>query len=318
MAIRKPAPAPTVGVAFGALSFYAGGSRMLPRGLYAMEHDIHMFTPTKADGTPSGKASFLAVQLTAHPIDEEGNSTGEAIVQQLSMGSKASLSFAPHPETGKGLVLVPGGPSSTLPTNTNWQLYLKSLYDAGLPEEVLSDDFSVIDGIWVRTDNVPEPEERKGYGTAAATGEASQEQNQGPKLVPTVIEILENGKPWEGTGGIPDAEAPKAAPAPAKKTAPAKPAPAAKKVAPAPAPAPEADEDEQTAASNAITSVLEKNPNGCTKIALRTGTFKALQASHDAETTKAIMDSVFANDDSLNAVLADLGYQVAGIQVKPV
>ena len=309
--VKKTAP---VAVPFGSLSFYVGGSRMLPRGLYAMEHHVHMFTPTKNDGTPSGKPAFLAVQLTAHPIDEEGNSTGEPILQQLSMGSKAALSFQPDPDTGKGLVPVPGGPASHGSTNTNWQLYLKSLYDSGLPEGVFEGSLDTIDGIWVRTDNMPEPEERKGYSSAAATSEAAGEAQQGPKLVPTVIEILENGKPWEGTGGIPSAEA-----APVKK-APAKTAPkAAPKAAPAKKAAPEPEADEQdtaTAASNAVTSVLEANPNGCTKIALRTGTFKALGAAgYDAATVKAILDETFANDDALNAVLGPLGYVVKGMQV---
>jgi hypothetical protein len=99
------------------------------------------------------------------------------------------------------------------------------MYDCGLPEGIFTNDLSVLDGIHVHTQNILEPEDRKGFGSQ--TGEVAEERRSG--LVPVVTEIKEDGKPWEGTGGIPEAAA---TPAPVKAgpKAVVKPAVAAKPV----------------------------------------------------------------------------------------
>lgn len=297
---RKAAPIPE-GVNFGDLGFYSAGF-LLPEGDYAIEHEVKVHAYTKGDGTRGQE--MLGVMLTCHPL-----TGGEAHEQFLSMGKKAILSFAPDAETGKKLVGIPNAPTTSLAGQTNWNLYLKSLYDSGLPPGTFTNDLSVLDGIWVHTQNVPEPESRKSLG--AATGEVGQQQ-RGPQFIPIVTEIKEDGKPWENSGGIPEAaeEAP-AAPAP-KAKAVAKPAVKmpAKKVA-APVVEESGDEELMAFAVEHATTLLEKNPNGMLKLGFRTGLFGAMKKADDAMAQSAI-DTFFADDDALNSVIGQLGYVVAG------
>lgn len=314
--MAPPPPPPAVeGVNFGSLGFYAGGGFSLPKGKYALEFNAIMFAPVNAAGV--AQKARLGVQLVAYPL--EG---GDPTEQFLSMGSRADQSFAPN-NTGKGLTPIPGGPASTLQRNTNWNLFLKSLYDCGLPEGIFTNDLSVLDGVWVQTDLVPEPEERKGYGQAK-TGEAeAQEERRGSGLIPSVAEILEGGKPWEGGGGFP-AAVPVAPAAPSRVAAPAR---AAAQTRPAMAPRTAAipvaveqagDDDVMTAAVNGMTTVLEAEPNGTSKLKLRTGTFKAVGAASGNEMAQAVIDTYFGSDENLNTVLGQLGYGVQGSNIKPV
>jgi hypothetical protein len=320
--IRRPAPvaAPPPPVAegpnFGDLSFYSGGF-LLPEGDWALEFNVQMHQGTDKNGTPKG-AARLGVMLTAYPV-ANGALAGEPQEQFLSMGSKAHESYVPN-DTGKGLAKVPGGPGSVT-NKANWWYFLESLYNTGLPVGIFTDDLSVLDGIWVHTQNIPEPEERKGFGTAA-TGEV-QEQRFNNKM-PVVSEILEGGKPWEGTGGIPTAAAaaPKAtvagriAPRPATTRAQAPPSPAATTGD---------DEDVKNAAINGITSILMfeqpkgvyPNANGIKKLLLRTGTFKAVNTAVSPEMGQAVMDAFFSDDASLNGLLGEMGYHLVGNDVKP-
>lgn len=323
-AAAQAAPAPA-GVNFGDLGFYSSGF-VLPAGQYALFFDARVHAYTKQDGSKGQE--MLGVMVTAYPL-----AGGDPQEQFLSMGKKAILSFAPNADdpapNGIGshsLLPIPGGPAATLAGQTNWNLFLKSLYDAGLPPGTFTNSFSTIDGVWVQTGLEPEPEGRKSFG--AATGEVEQEQkHRGPQMIPVVTEILEDGKPWEGGGGMPEAAeapAPKAAPKVAPKAAAkapvaaAKAAPApAKKAAPAPAPAAEAgDEETMQAAVDAVTSVLEKNPNGTTKLLLRTQTFKAVKEAAGDETAQAVIDTFFSSDDALNSVVGQLGYTVQGAHIK--
>ena len=305
-------------VNFGSLNFYAGGFT-LPKGQYALEFNVVMRQSTNMAGQKTGKPR-LGVAVSAYPL-----SGGDVQEQFLSMGTNADQSFAPDPTTGKGLIAVPGGPAITAPRNTNWNVFLKSLYDSGLPGDAFTTDLRTIDGIWVQTDLVPEPEERKGYGSAQ-TGEAAQEQRQGSGLIPVVVQILDGGKPWEGTGGFPQ-PAPAATP-PVARQAPIHPTtavarPIAGRVVAPPAPvavAAPADDDLMTAAINGVTEVLTdaKNVNGCSKLLLRTGTFKNVSAAAGGEMAQAVIENFFGSDETLNSVLGQLGYTVVGVGVKPV
>jgi hypothetical protein len=224
------------------------------------------------------------------------------------MGSNADKTFAPNAETGKGVVLVPGAAGSTLNNSTNWSLLLKSLYDSGLPQGVFTNDFSVIDGIHVHVSQVPEPEERKGFQTAK-TGEAAMAGGDAQRkgTVAIVTEIKDDGKPWEGTGGIPTGTA-AAAPKPATKVN-SKPATTVAAAVDA------GDEDVQTAAINSISNVLEDKPMGCPKILLKTTVFKDLEKTDKDMAQKVqTMLNVEAN---LATLLGSLGYTIAGAQVKP-
>lgn len=320
---RRPAaapPAPVNRVNFGDELFYVGGGLFdLPEGDYAVYFETVIHTPTKQDGTASGKPSFLAVKATHYPL--AGGEPHESI---LSMGQKPAVlqSFQPTPD-GKGLAAVPGGPSTTIGGKTNWGMYRKSLIDSGMPKDALGDSFESIDGVWVHAMSVPEPEDRKSFKKNAATSEVVEEEKDfGPKMIPVVTAILDGGKPWEGTGGMPDATA---APVPAK-AAPRAAAPAAARPAPArtAAPAPvaaaaaEPDADLYDIALDAMTSVLavEANANGCTRVTLRTGTFKTVSTKHGQDVANSVVNTYLNDEAALNGVLGVLGYKAEGGSIK--
>lgn len=324
--VRRPGaaaaalPAPE-NVNIGEDSLYSGGGG-IPEGDYALEFIVRMSDAVKQDGTARRGGPRLGVQVNAYPLSDP---TAEPYVSHYSFGSKAHLSFSPNPVTGKGVVAIPGGPASTLPNSTNWAVLRQSLYDSGLPKGIFVNDFSVLDGIWVHMTKVEEPAERKGF--QSQTGEAAEEQ--GPRTtgyITVVSEIKEEGKPWEGTGGIPS---PDATPAPkpngrvaARPAVAAPPAANRGRVAPAPAPVAEeggemTDAELRQAATDGMVSVLEQeaNANGCTKIALRTGTFKSVSGKYGNEVASAVQDLFLNTDANLNSILGPLGYAAKGVHV---
>jgi hypothetical protein len=303
MAFKKPTSASTNGVNFFDDGFYNAGG-IIPEGDYALELNVQMFTATNKQGVAKG-APRLGVMITFYPLVE----TGEDPKQKFySMGSNAHLSFQPNPETGKGLVPVPGGPATGIPDSTNWAEFRRSLFDSGLPSGIVSNDLSVLDGIHVHINNV-DPPDRSGFtSNMSETQEATGERKDGK--IPVVTEIKDDGKPWEGTGGIPSATAkgkvaPKAA---APKVAP--------KVAPKAAPKAPADTDLETTALEATAEIFGSNPNGLSALKLRNLTFAALGGEKD-ETAQAIMSTYFDDDDALNNLIGQHGYTKAGPMVKP-
>lgn len=312
--IRRPAavaPAAPEGVSFLSLGFYTAGGG-LPEGDYALEFNTQNYQATKQTGENAGPPR-LGVMVTAHSLTDPA---AEPRTQFYSMGSNADKSFAPD-ATGKGLVPVAGAVGTSLNMSTNWAIFLKSLYDCGLPENLVTNDLSVLDGVWVHLQNIPEPQERKGFG-GSKTGEVVEERRAA--TIAVVSEIKEDGKPWENTGGI--GAAPVLAAPPAARRGVVAPAarPAPRAVAPV-APVEEAvDEDAvMTAAVNGVTEVLVKptNANGCTKLALRTGTFKAVNEAAGPEMAQTVLDTFFSDDASLSSVLGQLGYKIVGTSVKP-
>jgi hypothetical protein len=324
-AARSAPPKSGGSVTFGEDSFYTGGLG-LPEGKYAMEFNTQMFQPTKQNGQPVG-SPFLCVMATCYPIDETGALVGEPSEHPFSCGRKAHESFVPSAD-GKGFDAVPGGTSVGMNDMTNWSLFRKSMRDCGLPEGVLQNDLTVIDGIWVQTKNVPEPEGRKEL--RSATGEAAlmggqPGQEQRSRTVPVVTEIL--AKPWEGQGGIPDGNAAPAA-APQRRQASAAPAakPAARRAAAPPPPPAEtngeevSDEQLMEAAMEAMTDFLAtpQNAAGATKLALRNGTFAAAQQKYGDDMAQAVIETFFADDAALNSVLNQLDFRTFGPKVVPV
>lgn len=312
---RKPVAAPA-GVSFGKLADYSSGGG-LAEGDYALEFQVMNYQATKASGAPAGPPR-LGVMVTAYNLKDP---TQEPKTQFYSMGSNADKSYAPNPETGKGLVPVPGGAGASLNNQTNWYAFYKSMVDCDpAVEEVFDNDLSVLDGIHVHIHPIPEPEERKGFRSATSeAAEAGAQVDNRPKTIAVVSDIL--ARPWvEGEGaGIPEAGA---APAPKAATkAAAKPAtrPAAARPAPAPAPEPEAGGDDEAlmeAAVAAITVALTTTPDGCPQQALRTKTFAAAKKAGDEATATSIIDTFFASTDELNRVLEQLGYVSDGRTVK--
>jgi hypothetical protein len=286
---------------------YTGGGGFA-EGNYALEFDVLMYQPVSQAGMNMGPEK-LAVRVTCHALPF---SDGEQPrLQYYSLGSKAHLSFAPNPETGKGLVAVPGGPATSLNDSTNWAVFLKSLHDAGMPEGTFSNDISVLDGIHVHMQNQPEPESRKSMRNSK-TGEAAEEiKNSG--FIAVVSEILPGGAPWEDGGGLPGSEPVKTAPAKAAPKAAAKAAPKAAVVT-----APAGDEDDiETAALAGVSAMLEANPKGMKKLPLRGGVFKHLNAQYGNDITQAVIATYFTTDEKLNELLGPVGFVVKGTDVVP-
>lgn len=230
-----------------------------------------------------------------------------------SMGQKAAHSFAPDAETGKGLVAVPGAKATSLNNNTKWALLLQSLYNSALPAGLADDDLSVLDGITVHMQNVPTPESWKTGAKTSATAEVQEDRGKAPEQIAVVSEIV--SAPWmEATDApAPVKTAPKAATAP-KPAAKATPAPVAVEEE-----AVEEEEDETLkAAIDGITTVLTvpANSKECSKLLLKTSTFKAVTAVNGEDVAQAVLDTYFIDDAALSSVLKTLGYVIVGGKVK--
>lgn len=324
-------PAADNRVSFGDDTFYSAGGGGIPEGRYTTYYDAVLHQYEKQDGTKVGP-EFLAVRVAAYSLDNF-NPDAEPLIGYYSMGSKAILSFMPNADDeGKSLLAVPGGPATGLNDSCNWNLYRKSLRDSGMPDGVFTNDLRAIDGTWVHIVHVPEPENRKTM--AARTGEAQPEERAN-RTIAVVTEILENGSPWEGTGGFPEA-APAVAPAkvtrmPArpgatapKASAPPAAAPARRAPGRAPAPPPPTaespveDDDLLAAAQTAAAAVIETSPNGVPKLVLKTGVFKAAGKTNGNETAQKILDTYWVDDNTLSGLLGTLGYKIDGPRVVPI
>ena len=297
---------------FGDLGTYVQGGGV-PEGDYALEFNVQMYQGTNRDGTPSKIPARLGVMITFHSLTDAEKRGENAYTKFVSMGSEADKSWMPDPDTGKSIVPVPDGPGAGLQNSTNWALFLKSFYECGLPVGVFTNDISVLDGVHVHLANYPEPEERKSF-QKSKTAEGGEDERRGSGTISVITEIKEDGKPWEGTGGIPDATAK----APAKGKAPVK--AAAKpngKVAPAPAASDAGEEDITTAAITGLSAVLENNAKGCPVLVLRTSAFAAIKKEQGQDMASAVKSEVFDKADVFSGLLGLLGYAIKGIQVVP-
>jgi hypothetical protein len=283
------------------LGMYVGGFT-LPEGDYCIFFNVIMFDGTGAKKVPPR----LGVMATCHSLTDPA---AEPRDQFYSMGTNADKSWLPN-ATGKGLAAVPGAPSTTLPMNTNWNLFLKHLYDCdpGMGD-VLFNDLTVLDGIHLHMMQVPEPEERKSYGTTQ-TGEGALDKVASKIAVPT--EIKENGKPWEGGGGLPTPVAGK--PKPSAKAAPAK----GNGATGAPTPAAATDDDIKNAAIAGVTNMLEKQPSGVPRMLLQTQVLNDVTKTMGKDMSDAVGAAYFKSVPALDALLAEVGYAVQGAMVKPV
>lgn len=305
MALQKKTTAPPVeGLNFGDLGFYSAGGG-LPEGDYVwINLDVVMH-----EGFGEKKlAARLGVMLTLKDLNDLA---AEDRKQFYSFGGKAHLSFSPNPETGKGVVAVPGGPSTSLNNSTNWAFLLRSLYDSGLPQGTFVNDLSVLEGIHVHMQNIPEPAERASF--TSQTGDAAEERK--PGQIAVVTEIKDDGKPWEGTGGLPEAETKKPVAKVGKPVAvPAKAKPA---VAAKAAPEPEVDEDDlKTAGVAGLSSYLEANEKGGSKLAIKMAAFKHVKAEFGDEVAQAVQEGLYNDDAELGGLLEQLGFKLAGAMVK--
>lgn len=300
-------------VNFGDMSMYTAGV-MIAEGNYACTFTVQM-EPETDNYKP--KVPRIGVMLEAHSLTDPA----EVRTKFLAWGKKAHEIFAPNPDTGKGVVLragVQGG--GTIPSQSNWGVFLKSLYDSGLPIGIFTNDLSTIDGIHVHLANIPESDERKGMkNKKALTSEVEEEPKfDGPSTTLAVTEILEGGAPWEGGGGIPEVAAkPNGKPSGTNGKAGAVVTKTPIKAKAAPTAAAEvSEEDIMAAAINGVTAVLEKNPNGVGKMILKMGTFKAVTAS-DGDALAQAVQSFISDDAALGSVVEQLGYMVEGLKIVP-
>ncbi len=285
-------------------NFYTGGNFGLPEGNYALFFQVQMHD---GFGEKKGPAR-LGVMIRPVSID---NPDEEIHPQFYGFGKKAHESYAPHPDTGKSIVAIPGGPGGGLQKGTNWDFFRQSLVDSGLPKGVGSNNFEELDGIWVHTVRVPEPEERKSF--QSATSEA-QQQKTGDGKIAVVSEILDGGKPWEGTGGVPK-----------KGKGTVKPkvngAPVAGKPVAVPPPVSKVNPNEavKDAASNGLAEILgqEGNEAGMLWNKLKTAAFAHITKTYSGDMAQAVTDEFFSNDAGITMILAELGYAKTGLKVTP-
>ncbi len=316
-ATPAPPPIPVVeGPNFLDMGFYSGGFT-LPPGKYCMaELTVKMF---KGDKDKSQTPARLGVMITFVPLSDPREENKRE--QFYSLGSKADQSYAPNPVTGKGIIPIPGAPAAGLNNSTNWYLLLKSLYDGGLPQGLITNDLTPLEGAWVDMGLIDEPAERAGF--QSNTAEVGSEPRVARKIA-VAVEVLAG--PWDASnpGGWPtepvvfDDSA--HAPAPVAHTkVNGAPTPAARPVAVRPALAPPAEDtsDIQMAAINGVSDVLEKNANGLLRIQLRTQTFDAVKTKLGEDMAAAVIATFFDPTGALDTILGQVGYKVAGPKVVP-
>ncbi len=306
VATKRTAPQQLQKVSFLTSKDYTKGGGFRDGDYLWTSLDILMFQPTKKDGTVVGPAK-LAVRISMEPPNG-ATSDEEKITQHYSMGTNAHLTYQPDPETGKGLVLVPGGPAAPLYESTNWYILVKSLLDCGMPEDE-ANDLTALEGIVVHMVSVPEPEERKGFRTS--TSEMQPEQRE--RKIPVVMEIksapwMEEAPPARERVVVTPKQVGKL-PAGIVKA----PATAAPKVNGKP-PAPPITDDggNRVALLNAVAEFLETSPNGAKRAVLRLACVKLLA---DNPSKAEILNQYFSDDEALGGVLGEIGYKMEGDSV---
>lgn len=301
----------------------------IPEGRYACWFDLMMHHFTKADGTPGKGPEQLKVRVTAWPIDENGVSLSrpedEPKYGYYGLGSKAHLSFAPDPATGKRLLPLPGGTSTKFTNLSNWGVFRDSLRGCGMPNKFVTSDFTPLDGVWLRFTVVAAPEGRKAL-RAGKTADVEEQDADRPDTVSVPLEAIDGGRVWDGqAGGLLEA-----APAPAARPAPGRPAPPAAKAAaagrpapraaaaPAPVAAEEETEDVATVATNAIASFFEdpKNVKGAAKAALRTFVFRTVSETVSPDMGQQVLNAYFEDVAVLGGILGEFGYVINGAMIK--
>lgn len=275
-------------ISFLRLEDYSQGGG-LPDGDYLWSNlQFVMFQPTKKDGTVVGP-SRLSVEITMEP-PAGATTLEEKRIQNYSMGTNAHLTYQPDPASGgKSLALVPGGPSAPLYENTNWHYLLKSIHDTTtLPEDMNGNDLSIFEGVVAHMVSIPEPEERKQFRSNIS--EVDPNVGKRANKIAVVAEI--KSAPWMEAAPA-RVVAPKAAPNVTPKAA----APVANGTT--------GDVD----ILSKIATVLEANPNGLSKAALRIAVFKDVRGLPNGQ---AIMDQYFGTDSILNSHLNPWGYKLEG------
>src|SRR5215467_8264865 len=119
---------------FGDYDQYTSGGFTLPAGEQKLTFHFAMYQITDKSGKKIGEP---ALSVVMHSFSLDGSGEGKAYA--YGMGKNAHKFIIPDPDNPKKLVPVAGG-SGSLNNNTKWGLFLKSMYDCGMPRNFVTDD----------------------------------------------------------------------------------------------------------------------------------------------------------------------------------
>ena len=168
-----------MGVSIRPSDFVEGGAVPVDRNLVWEKCRFALFDYTKKDGTVV--ATTTSIEL--HLKDDDG----QEFVQNYSVGDPER--FLPSTD-GKTLVAV--GAAQALSKSSNAYLLLNALINAGVPENKLSEDISVLDGLYAHHIGLPEPK-RAGLARVVAEGAVARE-----RVISVPDRIL--SAPWDKGG----------------------------------------------------------------------------------------------------------------------
>lgn len=276
----------------GKLSALAQGGGV-PNGEYQCTFSIVMH---KGEKSPVARPGL---QATFKPMRG-----GEPIQWFYGFGTGMEKVWAPNAE-GTGIVPLAGVENVEAPkAGSNYGIFLKEAYNAGLPENFYDDDCSVLNPCNVAIKNIPEPEERKGFAKKAnsAEGAGVQEDDRVNRTIAVISAFLDGGKPWEGE--VAEIKA-------------VKPNGKANGKAAVAAAAPDTEADPEAALNEALGEVLKASPDGCSKVQLNQKVFAHITTHYGDEMAQMIMTDILSVPAELAAVLANVGMKVSGFKVVP-
>lgn len=244
----------------------------------------------------------LGVMLDVNPLDANGEPKEETKQVFYSMGTSASESFMPN-STGKGIVAIPGA-SGRLPGSTNWIMLITSLRNAMMPAGAFTNDVSVLQGIKVHMQPVPEPEQRKNF--ASKTAEVEDAGGNRTRNVAVVTEVHE--APWMEEGAATPAKSVTGKPGPVKVPA--------KAATPAATESVELDDDMKQIAIGALATVLEKNQKGIAKAGLKVSAGKEV-VKLGGDDALQVIAAAWSDDSVLSTLVGEIGFTISGPMVKP-
>lgn len=306
------APPPQAGgsVNFGSQELYVSGGG-IPDGDYLWkEANWENYPYTNKAGVVVNTSLACVVQYI--PLDDP---RPENIKKQpYSVGQQTEKNFVPSAD-GKGLEPRIGSGGGTFNNSSNWAELRDSLLNSALPDGLLMNDLSVLDGSLVHILN--KKMERGNMPTLSDV--PGGVQANAPKMLPLISAFLDNGMPWEGGGGLANYKAATgAAPAVAARAAAKAPVPITRPAAVVPVAeaVTEPDEDVMTIALNAVSDQITAKPEGMPKVVLKVNCFAAIKKSHGADMAQAAQE-IFNSDDALTSLLGELAYGIVSGKVQP-
>ena len=253
--------------------FVEGGAVPVDKNLTWKECRFNVFEYKKK----SGEVVATTIAARVNYVDEDG---GE-YEQQYSAADPAR--FTPS-EDGK--TLIPLGSASALSKSSNFFVLMTNLINAGFPENKLTGDVSVLDGLQTHNIGLPEPKRSGLKREAPAEGETARER---VLSVPDLIIKL----PWEKKG----ATTAKPAAKPAAKVSPVA----------APAEDEEAGDAVTDLAIGLVSQSIEKEGGATTRQKVATLVFKNLSKDPNKD---AVARLIFA--PAFQAALLGNGYAIDG------